>query len=305
MNLFPFFENIEGRRFLIIGGGRTAKQKLSVLRRFTDRITLVAEETDLADDAGTSAGLADDAGAGQNLADGAGASADQADNTGAAPELRILRKRFAPEDLELGDYIVAATGDRELNREISRLAKESGKPVNVVDDAELCTFFFPALVRRGGLVVAVSTSGKSPAYAGHLRREIEERLPENIEEILDTLERCRSWLPEILPEQKDRRMFLKELMRGLLRGEVSCCGTGAESAAPGPAESTAPGPAESAAEEPAESAAPGPAESAAEEPAESAAPGPAERVSAAAPEDGCEGALRAMAEEFRDRRLIQ
>ena len=251
MNLFPFFENIEGRRFLIIGGGRTAKQKLSVLRRFTDRITLVAEETDLADDAG------------------------------AAPEFRILRKRFAPEDLERGDYIVAATGDRELNREISRLAKKSGKPVNVVDDAELCTFFFPALVRRGGLVVAVSTSGKSPAYAGHLRREIEERLPENIEEILDTLERCRSWLPEILPEQKDRGRFLKELMQGLLRGEVSCCGTGAENAAPQTAENAAP------------------------EPAESAAPGPAERVSAAAPEDGCEGALRAMAEKFRDRRQIQ
>ena len=44
MLLFPFFENIEDRRFLIIGGGRIAKQKLSVLLRFTDRITLVAED---------------------------------------------------------------------------------------------------------------------------------------------------------------------------------------------------------------------------------------------------------------------
>lgn len=198
MILFPFFENIEGRRFLIIGGGRTAKQKLSVLRRFTDRITVVAEETDLAADAG------------------------------AAADFRILRKRFAPEDLELGDYIVAATGDRALNREISRMAKESGKPVNVVDDPELCTFFFPALVRRGGLVAAVSTSGKSPAYAGYLRRQIEENLPENIEEILDTLESCRSWLPEILPEQKERGAFLKELMQKLLRGEISCPGPGQE-----------------------------------------------------------------------------
>ena len=251
MNLFPFFENIEGRRFLIIGGGRTAKQKLSVLRRFTDRITLVAEETDLADDAG------------------------------AAPEFRILRKRFAPEDLERGDYIVAATGDRELNREISRLAKKSGKPVNVVDDAELCTFFFPALVRRGGLVVAVSTSGKSPAYAGHLRREIEERLPENIEEILDTLERCRSWLPEILPEQKDRGMFLKELMQGLLRGEVSCCGRGTENTLPGTPESGS------------------------REKPETVLRENPETVLREKPETGSEQALRAMAEEFRDRRLIQ
>ena len=279
MNLFPFFENIEGRSFLIIGGGQTAKQKLSVLRRFTDRITIVAEETDLADNVCTSADLADDA----------GTSANHADNACAAPKLRVLRKRFAPEDLELGDYIVAATGDRELNREISRLAKKSGKPVNVVDDAELCTFFFPALVRRGGLVVAVSTSGKSPAYAGHLRREIEERLPENIEEILDTLERCRSWLPEILPEQKDRGRFLKELMQGLLRGEVSCRGAGAESTAP----------------EPAESAAPEPAGGPSSEPAESAAPEQEESAPEAGPEDGYERELRAMAEEFRDRRHLQ
>ena len=263
MNLFPFFENIEGRSFLIIGGGRTAKQKLSVLRRFTDRITVVAEETDLADDAG----------AGQDFPDDAGSSANHADNACAAPKLRVLRKRFAPEDLELGDYIVAATGDRELNREISRLAKKSGKPVNVVDDAELCTFFFPALVRRGGLVVAVSTSGKSPAYAGHLRREIEERLPENIEEILDTLERCRSWLPEILPEQKDRGRFLKELMQGLLRGEVSCCGSGAGHDTP--------------------------------ELPESASPEPAGSASEAGSEAGCERELRTMAEEFRDRRHLQ
>ena len=255
MNLFPFFENIEGRRFLIIGGGRTAKQKLSVLRRFTDRITVVAEETDLAADAGFSR------------------------------KFRVLRKRFAPEDLELGDYIVAATGDRTLNREISQLAKESGKPVNVVDDPELCTFFFPALVRRGGLVVAVSTSGKSPAYAGYLRRELEERLPENIEEILDTLESCRRWLPEVLPEQKERGVFLKELMQGLLRGEVSCRSAGTESV-----------PQEIAASEnsPQESTAP-----------EKAAQVPSEKSPAEEREAGCVREIRALAEEFRDRRRTQ
>ena len=190
MLLFPFFENIEDRRFLIIGGGRIAKQKLSVLLRFTDRITLVAE--DFAPEVESLKGTEESSG----------------------PVL--LRKHFAPEDLDLGDYIVAATSDRELNEEISRLAREKGKPVNVVDDAELCTFFFPALIRKGGLVVGVSTSGKSPVYAGHLRREIEALVPDHIEEVLDTLESCRSWLPEFLPEQRDRGQFLKELMQLLL-----------------------------------------------------------------------------------------
>ena len=173
MLLFPFFENIEDRRFLIVGGGRIANQKLLVLRRFTDRITLVAE--DFAPEV-------------ESLMDPEKAAGTV-----------LLRKRFSPEDLELGDYIIAATSDRALNEEISRLAREKKKPVNVVDDAELCTFFFPALIRKGGLVVGISTSGKSPAYAGHLRREIEALVPDHIEEVLDILESCRSWLPESLP----------------------------------------------------------------------------------------------------------
>ena len=102
--------------------------------------------------------------------------------------------------------------------------------MNVVDDAELCTFVFPAVIRRGGLVIGVSTCGKSPAYAGYLRREIESQIPDNIEDILDMMESCRSWLPEILPEQKARGAFLKELLQRLLRGEIVCDGAGAEKA---------------------------------------------------------------------------
>ena len=85
--------------------------------------------------------------------------------------------------------------------------------------------FLPANVslRNASIVAAqtetersVSTSGKSPAYAGHIRREIEALVPDHIEEVLDTLESCRSWLPEILPAQRDRGQFLKELMHLLL-----------------------------------------------------------------------------------------
>lgn len=201
MLLFPFFENIEERRFLIVGGGRIARQKLSVLLSFTDRITVVAEEFDPETKA---------------LVNG-----DRHPNTKgvrhpSAEGVRHLEKSFAPEDISLGDYIIAATSDRELNAEISRLTKKAGKPVNVVDAPDLCTFFFPALIKRGGLVVGISTSGKSPAYAGYLRRELEEKVPDHIEEVLDTLEACRRWLPDILPEQKDRGAFLKELMTDLL-----------------------------------------------------------------------------------------
>ena len=219
MLLFPFFENIEGRRFLIVGGGRTAKQKLSVLRRFTDRITVVAEETDIETPGNETP---------ENETRGNETTGNEtAGNEASATEpkeyegLRIIRKRFDPDDLSLGDYIIAATSDRALNKEISDLSKAAGKPVNVVDDAELCTFFFPALIRKGGLVVGVSTSGKSPAYAGRLRREIEAMLPDRIEEILCCLESCRAWLPELLPEQKERGAFLKELMEMLLSAPES------------------------------------------------------------------------------------
>lgn len=203
MTLFPFFQDIEGKRFLIVGGGHTAARKLRVLRQFTDRITVVAER------------LSPDIAAEAEVSESGANPAPEPAGT------RFCERLFRPSDLDRADCVVAATSDRALNREIARLCGLSGKPVDVVDSPELCTFVFPAVIRRGPLVAAVSTSGKSPAYAAHLRAQIEALLPENIEEILDALEDCRRQLPERVPDQRERSRILKERMMELLDNSAS------------------------------------------------------------------------------------
>lgn len=179
MVLFPFYENIEDKTFLIVGGGSVAAEKLEKIRMFTDRIVVVAKDTDI-----TSA--------------------------------KVFRKEFEAEDLELGDIVIAATSDREVNRNISLLCRESGKPCNVVDDPELCSFVFPSLVKRGKLVVSISTNGSSPAYARRLRTEIEEVIPASIEDILDRMAEFRQIVPRYVDGQKERNIKYKKILNLLI-----------------------------------------------------------------------------------------
>ena len=83
----------------------------------------------------------------------------------AIPGLTLLRRAFSPQDLDEVFFVVAATDDQNLNREISALCRERRIPVNVVDDREACSFLFPALVRHGDLSVGISTGGASPTAA--------------------------------------------------------------------------------------------------------------------------------------------
>ena len=175
MQLFPFFQDISGKRFVIIGNGNVAHEKAERLRQFTDNIEIVpfvkTEEDQTAGHIFQSAPPA------ENVSD-------------------VLSR---------ADYCICAANDRELNRIIAERCADLGIRVNVADDPELCTFIFPALVKKGDLVIGISTQGTSPSFAGSLRRKIEAELPDNIEEILDRMGRLRSILPDIVPDQNNRK----------------------------------------------------------------------------------------------------
>lgn len=184
MTLFPFYENIDNKWFLVVGGGAIAQEKIEKLKMFTDNIIVVALRT---------------------LIDG----------------VDVMRKSFEDEDINLGDYVIAATSDKELNRRISLLCKIHGKPCNVVDDPELCTFFFPSMVKKGKLVVSISTMGASPAYAKRLRKDIEKTIPENIEEILDRMAECRTLVASKVDDQKTRSRIYKRMLDTMMESNQS------------------------------------------------------------------------------------
>ncbi len=178
MTLFPFFEDIENKTFLVIGGGRVAKGKIKRLKQFTDNIKIIASGSDI---------------------DG------------------YIQKAFEPSDLDIADYVIGASDDRNLNQEISILCQSRGIPVNIVDDPELCTFIFPSLIKRGDLTIGICTGGKSPAMSQYIRKEIDSILPDDIESIIDEMSSFREQLKKEVPNQKDRAEILKNKLAELMK----------------------------------------------------------------------------------------
>jgi siroheme synthase-like protein len=180
MTLFPFFEDIEDKTFLIIGGGRVAAGKVEKLKQFTDNIIVISEKTEI---------------------------------TG----VKVILRKFEENDLSMGDYVIGATGDRMLNRRISELCRQRRLPVNIVDDPELCTFIFPSLIKKGDLTVGITTAGRSPLVSQHIRREIENILPDNIESILDEMGDLRERLKCETDNQKQRAEILRKRLAELIK----------------------------------------------------------------------------------------
>ena len=82
---------------------------------------------------------------------------------------------------------IAATSDRQLNRRIYKDCQELEILCNVVDAPELCDFIVPAVVKRGDLQIAIGTEGNCPAYAGHLRKKLEQSFTDKHGEFLAEL----------------------------------------------------------------------------------------------------------------------
>ncbi|MDP3283950.1 MAG: bifunctional precorrin-2 dehydrogenase/sirohydrochlorin ferrochelatase, partial [Desulfobacterales bacterium] len=89
--------------------------------------------------------------------------------------IELKRRPYTGADLGGMFLVICATDDEELNRQVSLDAGEFNMLCNIADRPEACNFILPALVKRGDLVIAVSTSGKSPAYAKKIRKDLEKQ----------------------------------------------------------------------------------------------------------------------------------
>lgn len=109
---------------------------------------------------------------------------------------------WRPDDLD-GASLCVASSDNPAERDaIALAARERGVLVNVMDDVPNCDFAAPAVVRRGDLVVAIGTGGRSPALARKVREDLEARYGEEWAEVLAVVGEVRS---ETFPALKDLR----------------------------------------------------------------------------------------------------
>ncbi len=187
MAYFPFFMDLRGQKGLIAGGGRVALKRVQSLLPYGPSLTVCAPDIvpEIAD----------------------------------VPEIALLYQSFVPELLDGMDFVVAATNHRQLNESISKLCKERHILVNVADDQRLCTFIFPALVKRGEMTIGISTGGYSPTAAIYWKKMIESQLPQTFGCQLDYLSGLRARLKEAVPDESRRIVLFSQLLSACLAND--------------------------------------------------------------------------------------
>ncbi len=129
---------------------------------------------------------------------------------------------FSVDDLAEIVLVVAASSDQVLNERVSIAARTRHIPVNVVDQPQLCTFIFPAIVERGLIVVAVSSGGAVPVLTRLLRARIETLLPSTLGDFAQHAAAFRSRIRDALPDMRQRLRFWDGLLQQQFIG--SACG---------------------------------------------------------------------------------
>ena len=145
-SLFPMFMKLEGKQCLVVGAGKVGEPKIAGLLETGARIRVVA-------------------------LDASPAVREWARSGRIELELRA----FTNDDLQGAFLVVVATASRTLNERIYHEAQTLGILCNVVDVPDLCDFFYPSIVRRGDLQIAVSTTGQSPSLAQKIRQQLEKQ----------------------------------------------------------------------------------------------------------------------------------
>lgn len=184
---YPVNLVLDGRRCLVVGGGKVALRKVEGLLACGGRVTVVAPRI--------------------------------------TPELRVLgevmieERPWRPDDLDGMWLVIAATDDPAVNRAVYDAGQRAGVWVNGADDPANCSFTLPSVVRRGDLQVTVSTGGRSPALATWLRRRLEGEIGPEYAVLLDLLATERDGLKAagVSTEGLDWRSALDSDMLDLIR----------------------------------------------------------------------------------------
>ena len=136
--------------------------------------------------------------------------------------LTLHLRPFTESDVDGNFLVVAGTDVAEVNRAVFAEAQRQHILVNAVDDPPYCDYYFPSVVRRGDMQIAISTAGESPALAQRLRKELNEQLPLDLGPWLLELGRLRREVIQMEPLGDPRKMLLHTLATREVCGAEAC-----------------------------------------------------------------------------------
>jgi precorrin-2 dehydrogenase/sirohydrochlorin ferrochelatase len=180
--VFPMFLKLEGRRCLVVGAGNIAEGKIGGLIAVDAVIRVIAPE-----------------------------ATAQVQTWAGEAKIDWERRPFQPSDLQGVFLVIASTSSTALHEEIYAEARRLGVLCNIVDVPRLCDFFYPAVVRRGSLQIAISTAGESPALSQRLRKELEKQFGPEYEAWVAAIGEARAELATRNLSAEDRKEILHEL----------------------------------------------------------------------------------------------
>jgi precorrin-2 dehydrogenase / sirohydrochlorin ferrochelatase len=183
MRYYPVNLDIRGRQCLVVGGGRVGARKVGTLLQCQGRVTVVSPEVEP-----TLVRLA----------------ADRA--------IELKQRPYRAEDVQGMFLVIGATDDELLNRRIYDDARRLNLLCNIADRPQICNFILPAIVRRGDFVMAISTAGKSPAFAKHIRKRLESEYGPEYGTLLDLMGAIRARLLAKDHEPEAHKPLFEELI---------------------------------------------------------------------------------------------
>jgi precorrin-2 dehydrogenase/sirohydrochlorin ferrochelatase len=188
MRYYPINLDVQDRECLVVGGGGVGERKVKTLLECGALVTVVTMDATESLQALASEGRID-----------------------------LKTRVYEPSDMKGKFLVIGATNSEEVNEKISKDAQERGLLCNIADRPAACTFVLPAIVRQGELLIAISTSNKSPAVARRIRQTLEKEFGPEYSVLLNLMGAIRQkLLSESKSPEAHKRMFEQLLDEGLL-----------------------------------------------------------------------------------------
>jgi precorrin-2 dehydrogenase/sirohydrochlorin ferrochelatase len=187
MKYYPILLDLDGKLCVVVGGGRVAERKVRSLLQAGAVVRVISLHLTFA--------------------------LERLKEKG---EITHSRRSFRSGDLHGAFLAIAATNDRVVNDRVFDLAVHQRIPVNVVDDPAHSSFIVPSLVQRGDLLIAISTSGQSPALARALRQKLQKEIGPEYIFLLKLLGAVRKKILSLGMGQKLNQAIFRKLVAGSL-----------------------------------------------------------------------------------------